>query len=166
MATKQFKVASISLTHNSFGLRGHVLVAADGEAWEVGRSIANPEPWAKGQTVNVPTWEGTGHLAWARMSVELPRRLADVPPEAAAELWPKPPRPVIELTHNGDPYGKGFVASESHNDGGSWYYRGDIGARSRTWWRGYCRTHGYRLREATGQYNLRAERNRATVPAG
>jgi hypothetical protein len=58
------------------------------------------------------------------------------------------PRPILWLDHNGDPYGTGFTASESTDGGKSWFYRGDIGAQSRAWWRHYARRNGYTLREA------------------
>ena len=57
-------------------------------------------------------------------------------------------RIIIQLSHNGDPYGSGFVGSESRDGGESWFYRGDIGAQTRQWWRVYARRMGYRLREA------------------
>ena len=56
-------------------------------------------------------------------------------------------KPILELSHNGDPYGRGFVASETR-DGTSWFYRGDLGSQSRRWWRAFARRHGYTLREA------------------
>ena len=76
----------------------------------------------------------------------------------------RPIQPVLELSLNGDPFGSGFTACESYDDE-TWFYRGDIGAKPRRWWRDYARRYGYRLREATGQYSLRSEKNRATVPA-
>lgn len=57
-------------------------------------------------------------------------------------------RPILELSHNGDPYGSGFSASESNDGGHSWFYRGDIGARPRAWWRDYALCNDYILREA------------------
>lgn len=58
------------------------------------------------------------------------------------------PRPILELSHNGDPYGSGFTATESSDGGHTWYYRGDIGAAPRRFWRGYARRNGYTLRES------------------
>ena len=55
-------------------------------------------------------------------------------------------RPIIQLTWNGDPYGSGFTGSQDDGDG--FYYRGDIGAMSRSWWRWYARRNGFILREA------------------
>ena len=55
-------------------------------------------------------------------------------------------RDIIEIHPNGDPYGKGFVGSESTDNGLTWFYRGDIGARPRDWWRFYARKEGAILR--------------------
>lgn len=56
-------------------------------------------------------------------------------------------RPVVQLRPNGDYCGRGFTGSQSTDGGRSWYYRGDIGARPRWWWRGYCGRLGFALRE-------------------
>ena len=48
-------------------------------------------------------------------------------------------RRIIEIRPNGDPFGRGYVGSETEDNGHSWFYRGDIGAQSRAWWRAYCR---------------------------
>ncbi len=55
-------------------------------------------------------------------------------------------RDIISIQTNGDPYGYGFVGSQSHDNGHSWFYRGDIGAQPRWWWRSYCRKNNYILR--------------------
>ena len=58
-------------------------------------------------------------------------------------------RPWLTLSHNGDPYGGGFVATESENRNDRYgVYRGDLGARPRSFWRAYARRNGYRLAEA------------------
>ena len=57
-------------------------------------------------------------------------------------------RPILELSINGDPYGGGFTAIESTDRGASWYYRGDIGAMPREWWRNYAWKHNAILRYA------------------
>jgi hypothetical protein len=54
---------------------------------------------------------------------------------------------ILQLAHNGDPYGGGFTATQSDTDGVSWFYRGDIGPMPRSFWRRYARLHGYTLRE-------------------
>ena len=56
------------------------------------------------------------------------------------------PRTIIEIYPNGDPYGSGFEASESTDGGNSWFYRGDVGARTREFWRNYCRKNNCTLR--------------------
>lgn len=54
----------------------------------------------------------------------------------------------LQLEHNGDPYGSGFTATElDRRDATIGVYRGDIGARPRSWWRAYARRNGYVLRE-------------------
>lgn len=85
--TKDFKVVSVSKNANNFGLYGHVLVAQDGEAWEVGRSKgAWNSPWDQGSTVAVLTDE-KGRPNWSRMSVEIPRQLPTAPPDVVSEIW-------------------------------------------------------------------------------
>lgn len=57
-------------------------------------------------------------------------------------------RNIIEITQNGDPFGSGFVGSETGDGGRSWFYRGDIGAMPRRFWRNYCRKNKITLRHA------------------
>jgi len=57
-------------------------------------------------------------------------------------------KPIIEIKLNGDPYGAGYTGSQSDDGGRSWYYRGDVGAQYRRWWRAYCQNQGYILRYA------------------
>lgn len=57
------------------------------------------------------------------------------------------PPVILELQHNGDPYGTGFVGSESRDGGVTWVHRGDAGARSRDWWRREARALNAVLRE-------------------
>jgi hypothetical protein len=54
---------------------------------------------------------------------------------------------IIELSYNGDPYGRGFTASESSDGGLTWFYRGDIGSAPRSYWRNHCRKFKIILRE-------------------
>lgn len=56
-------------------------------------------------------------------------------------------KPILELSPNGDPFGSGFTASESTDGGRTWFYRGDIGAMPRSFWRAYARRAGKILRE-------------------
>ena len=55
-------------------------------------------------------------------------------------------RPILSIRPNGDPYGSGFVGSESHDGGATWFYRGDIGAAPRWRWRSIARRMGAILR--------------------
>lgn len=76
-----FRVVSVSIKPNSFGLYGHVLVARDGTAYEVARSIGPwNKPWTKGTDISVPTDEN-GVPTWAIAGAEIPRKL-DKPPVA------------------------------------------------------------------------------------
>lgn len=55
---------------------------------------------------------------------------------------------LIELSPNGDPFGRGFTGSHTvDEDESSWVYWGDIGAQSRDWWRTYCYRNDITLRE-------------------
>lgn len=58
-------------------------------------------------------------------------------------------RPILELRHNGDSFGSGFEAIElDRPDANTGIFRGDLGARPRSWWRLYAARNGYKLREA------------------
>ena len=90
MTTKAFKVVTISVKPNSFGLYGHVLMAEDGEAWEVGRSRLgrrHPNEWSKGQIVQIQTHEDRPQ--WHKHGVEIPRQLPKAPDNVVAEVWGK-----------------------------------------------------------------------------
>lgn len=84
---KQFRVAATSDNRNGFGLNGVILVAEDGEAWEVGKCQISPPnaAWAAGQTVHVPM---VGHgPQWHLIGVEIPRQLDAAPPHVLRALW-------------------------------------------------------------------------------
>ena len=93
---KPFKVASISTNPNSFGLYGHILIAEDGEAWQVGRARSGeyPQPWERGEIVQAPLKDDPIRRitapAWEEMHCEIPERLADAPDSIVAEVWGKP----------------------------------------------------------------------------
>ena len=61
-------------------------------------------------------------------------------------------RPIagfIELSPNGDPYGRGFTGTETVNrDDRYGVYRGDIGAQTRAWWRAWAARNDYVLIES------------------
>lgn len=59
----------------------------------------------------------------------------------------EPNTDIIEIRPNGDPFGSGFTATMSTDGGKTWFYRGDIGARSEKFWRRYCKEHGYGFRK-------------------
>lgn len=56
-------------------------------------------------------------------------------------------RTVLTLVPNGDPFGTGYVAYESVKSVGRDYYRGDLGARTRNYWREVARRSNAILRE-------------------
>lgn len=82
--TKAFKVASVSDNTNSFGLTGMILIAADGEAYEVGASYLHVKK--KGDVVQVPV-VGKAGRNFASLGFEIPRRLPDAPPGVVEEVW-------------------------------------------------------------------------------
>jgi hypothetical protein len=53
---------------------------------------------------------------------------------------------IISIKHNGDPCGKGFYGFQSDDEGQTWHYRGDLGARTRQWWRNYANKYRATLR--------------------
>lgn len=78
--TKEFKVLTISGNTNAFGLRGVVMIAKDGEAWQVGSNDLNlPE---KGQVIRITDDNFAIH------GFEIPERLSPkAPPEVVDEVW-------------------------------------------------------------------------------
>lgn len=82
---KKFKVAAISSNRNSFGLTGVVLVAKDGQAFEVGSNDLHLPK--EGDVLEVPTKAGIG-LDWAKLGYEIPRALdPPAPPEVVEQVW-------------------------------------------------------------------------------
>lgn len=54
----------------------------------------------------------------------------------------------LHLDYNGDSFGRGFVAMETKKrNETTGIFRGDIGARSRNFWRNYAKKNGYKLIE-------------------
>jgi hypothetical protein len=95
---KRFRLADISRNTNSFGLRGCILVAQDGEAWEVGSNDVNCPQRGKDYWAPVPLPENRGGRAqdevtaeaWAGRGWEIPRRLIPNAPQAVIDIaWPK-----------------------------------------------------------------------------
>ncbi len=84
---KEFKVVAISNNTNDFGLRGIILLARDGEAYQVGRSDHNGLPRLnKNDVVKVPV-DASGGLTWAAEGFEIPHAMTKAPPEVIKELW-------------------------------------------------------------------------------
>ena len=87
---KRFKVASVSLNNNSFGLAGVILMATDGEAWEVGanhlyKPVKGDIIWAS-ITVN-EAGERIGGIDWQGKFFEIPRQLPKAPQAVILEVW-------------------------------------------------------------------------------
>jgi hypothetical protein len=82
--TKPFKVAAVSSNTNSFGLTGLILIAQDGEAWQVGASQHHVK--TRGEIVQVPVL-GENDRNFACLGFEIPERLSQAPPVVVAEVW-------------------------------------------------------------------------------
>jgi hypothetical protein len=82
--SKQFKVASVSENTNSFGLRGHIFIAEDGEAWEAGANTVNG--LKKGDTVKV-FLDRSDEPDFTYLGFEIPRKLPDAPRNVVNEVW-------------------------------------------------------------------------------
>jgi hypothetical protein len=82
--TKPFKVASVSSNTNSFGLTGMILMAPDGESWEVGASSLCVK--VKGDIIHVPVVGKIGRN-FGSLGFEIPTRLPNAPAAVVAEVW-------------------------------------------------------------------------------
>ena len=79
---KTFKVVSRSENANSFGLHGLVVVARDGEAWEIAANSIYDKQQGTSVYQNIdnpknPTFDG----------YELPRKLPQCPKDVVAEIY-------------------------------------------------------------------------------
>lgn len=81
---KTYLVASVSENTNSFGLRGMVLVADNGEAWEVAANDLNLK--AKGDRVTTPV-DRQGFPTFVGLGFEIPRQLGNAPQIVVDEIW-------------------------------------------------------------------------------
>ena len=84
LITKQFRVVAVSNNRNSFGLSGLILIAQDGEAWEVGASQLCRK--AAGDEVLIPVVGSRGR-DFAALGYEIPCRLPKALPAVIAEVW-------------------------------------------------------------------------------
>ena len=83
--TKLFKIAAISSNANAFCLYGHILVALDGETWEVCRAKGEwLDTWNVGTIIEA---NPNGQFAWANHSVEIPHQKDNAPAKVVRELW-------------------------------------------------------------------------------
>lgn len=82
MASKEFKVATISSNRNSFGLRGVIVVARDGEAWQLAGNDLICARFPKDAVLRADPAHGFE-------GYEIPSRIKpDPPPELLQEIWP------------------------------------------------------------------------------
>ena len=82
---KDFRVVAVSSNRNSFGLKGVVLVARDGQAFEVGSNDLHLPK--EGDVLEVTTKPGIG-LDWGTLGFEIPRELDPPPPsEVVRQVW-------------------------------------------------------------------------------
>lgn len=77
---KEFTVVAVSSNTNSFGLKSILLLAPDGEGWEILKSPYNDGPLRKGDVVT-----RTGDC-FDCGTYECPRRLRDTSPKSAVKI--------------------------------------------------------------------------------
>jgi len=83
---KAFKVAAVSSNTNSFGLYGTVLVAQDGEAYEIALNDINKKK--VGDTVLLPVKNGkTDIMGDCQLFFEIPRKLPTAPQKIIDQVW-------------------------------------------------------------------------------
>lgn len=80
---QEFAVGAKSQNTNSFGLNQYIVVARDGSAWRVHRSVSYP--WRVNQIIQVPLVKGEPN--WGAMNVEVPQRISNPAPELLEEIW-------------------------------------------------------------------------------
>jgi hypothetical protein len=90
---KAFKVVTVSDNLDSFGNRGHVLVAADGQAFEVSRPMAANcgggfADYVVGDVVELSV-RGEDVREWARHRFSCVRPLGSMPPLLLSRFWPQ-----------------------------------------------------------------------------
>lgn len=93
--TRLFKVAAISNNTNAFGLRGVVLIAEDGEAWEVASDELDLPK--QSEVLSVPTFDG--FLQWGTFGFEIPRQIDHAPAKVVREVWGGGAQKKINLTN-------------------------------------------------------------------
>lgn len=86
--TRTFVVAAKSSNYNSFGLRGMILVARTGEAWQVAANTLNE--CEVGERLQAPLGPVDRHPIWAGFGFEIPQMLPPAPPKVVKEVWAVP----------------------------------------------------------------------------
>lgn len=81
---KHFMVVSVSSNMNSFGLRGMILMARDGEAWQVG--VNHMRVKKQGDLLRVP-YSPSGGPEWFKLGYEIPHKLPKAPAKVASDVW-------------------------------------------------------------------------------
>lgn len=82
---KRFKVVEVSDNSNSFGLKGHILMAPDGETWEAGKTTQFAH--RVGEIVTLAK-SGDGDFNWAYKGFEIPSLIGKAPNELVSKFWP------------------------------------------------------------------------------
>lgn len=83
--TQSFRVVAVSDNTNAFGLYGVVLVARDGEAWQVGLNHLRVQSFSRGSDVTIRV-NGPERL-WHEIGAEIPERIEDAPKEVLEEVY-------------------------------------------------------------------------------
>jgi hypothetical protein len=88
--TKEFKVVTSSTNTNGFGLRGHVLMARDGQAFEIGQHVHNPcvpVVLEKNKVISVPLKNGRPDFYSANLGEITVTPLSKAPSKVAKKVW-------------------------------------------------------------------------------
>lgn len=86
----EFKVFSVSANHNSFGLRGVILMNREGEGWEIGMNDLNIETHGirRGEVIKVRVDDSGPD--WISLGAEIPHKLPKAPKGVIHIVWSKP----------------------------------------------------------------------------
>ena len=84
---KAFKVVAVSANTNSFGLYGTVLIAQDGEAYEIALNDINKKKVQ--DVIYLPVRDGKTDLMGGQLFFEIPRKLPPAPQNVIERVWSK-----------------------------------------------------------------------------
>ncbi len=93
MKTKTFAVAARSTNTNSFGLRGFIFVADDGDAWEAASGFKDHRV---GDRVTIPVVNGEADF----VGYECQRPFLKAPPDVVQAIWKVRPKQVAGPVRN------------------------------------------------------------------